>query len=111
MEALPHSIEECISEALREVEPLMRAAFEEVGGVAPADSALDQAGLKDGAEMVVDYLTHGERGLALEHLIYMVRETDLPISRRTYGCMERAANQMGLGERFGQRVRRPGDDG
>src|SRR4051794_37446487 len=81
-------------EALREVEALMRAAFVKVGGVAPAGSALAQAGLSDGGDIVLDFLAQGEAGLALEHLIYMVEEPNLPISPRAYACIEYAGNAM-----------------
>src|SRR5687768_9815672 len=109
VDTLPHNINDCIKDALIEVEALMQAAFVKVGGVAPAGSALDQAGLSDGRVVVLDYLAHGEPGLALEHLIYMVHEPDLPISRRTYACIEYAGTAMGMEKRLWERIRPTGD--
>ncbi len=61
----------------------MRAAFDAVGGAPEPGSVLDQAFLLDGREVVVDCLAHGEFGLALEHLVYMIAEPSLAISYDT----------------------------
>jgi len=50
----------------------MRAAFDSVGGSPEPGTALDQAFLLDGRVVVVDYLAHGEPGLAFDHLLYMI---------------------------------------
>ena len=71
---------------------------------------LGQAGLSDGADVVLDYLAVGEPGLALEHLIYMVHEPRLPISCRTYACIESAGNAMRMEERLWQCIRPAGED-
>lgn len=87
----------------------MQAAFAKVGGVAPAGSPLDQNGLIDGRDVVLEYLEAGEPGEALEHLIYMVHEPELPISRRTYACIESAGNAMRMDKRLWERIRPRGD--
>ncbi len=46
-------------------------------------STLDQEGLRNGKEIVSDYFTHGEVGLALEHLVYMIIETGIEILPNT----------------------------
>ena len=58
----------------------MDAAFAEVGGNPPPDSRLDQAGLVDGSSIVIDYIEHGELGLAFDHVIYMIVEPPIRIS-------------------------------
>jgi hypothetical protein len=108
MEPLPHNVADCIKEALTEVESLMKAAFAKVGGVAPAGSALDQNGLADGGDVVTEYLDVGEPGLALEHLIYMVSEPKLPISRRAYSCIATAGTAMGMDQQLWERIRPTG---
>ncbi len=50
----------------------MREAFAAVGGSPPEGSALDQLHLRDGDQVVNDYLNHGEEGLAIDHLLYMI---------------------------------------
>ena len=61
-------------------------------------SALDQAGLRDGAEIVVDYLSHGEAGVAFDHLLYMISEPDLVLSAGTYAELARAGEMLELPE-------------
>ncbi|MDQ2799979.1 MAG: MafI family immunity protein [Armatimonadota bacterium] len=80
--------------ALPEVRALMAQRFAQVGGTPEPGSDLDQCGLKDGAEIVRDYMAHNEWGLALEHLCYMVEETGLPISAKTYASLKAAAQTM-----------------
>ena len=68
---------ELLLSVLDDVEPLMRAAFDAVGGTPEPGSALDHVFLLNGREVVVDYLTHGEPALALDHLVYMIVEPGL----------------------------------
>jgi hypothetical protein len=109
MDTLPYNIDVWIKDALAEVEALMRAAFAKVGGVAPKGSALDQAGLNNGRDVVLEHLANGEPGLALEHLIYMVHEAELPISHRTFVCIESAGNAMRMEKRLWERVHPAGN--
>jgi hypothetical protein len=90
------NIDDCIMRALSEVKTLMCAAFEEVGGIPKPGSGLDQNGLLDGEDIIVEYLDAGEPGLALEHLLYMVREPHLPISPATYQLIEAAGRAVGI---------------
>jgi len=94
MAVYPQTAEDCIKRALPEVVERMRREFAEAGGSPEPGSALDQAGLLDGEEIVLDYLRHGEPGLALEHLIYMIHEAGLAISIETYQLIERAGLEM-----------------
>jgi hypothetical protein len=54
-------------------------------------SNFDQAGLRDGLEIVEDHLRVGERGLAFEHLLYMVVETDIALSASSVLFVEQTA--------------------
>jgi hypothetical protein len=85
-----------IRAALPEVATLMAQAFEAAGDPPAPDSGLDQLGLRDGAEIVEDYLAHGEPGVALDHLLYMVREPGLPISDATYALIAEAGGKMSM---------------
>ena len=109
MDALPQNIDDCIKDALTEVESLVRAAFAKVGGVAPPGSALDQNGLADCRDVVMEFLHAGEAELALGHLIYMVHEPALPISHRAYACIESAGRAMGMEERLWEKIRPSGN--
>jgi hypothetical protein len=55
---------------------------------------LDQAGLRNGKEIVNEYLLYGEVELALEHLIYMVRETGIALSEETRAHIRDAASSV-----------------
>lgn len=74
-------VTELFRAVLDEVAPLMAAAFRDAGAMAE-DHPLAQAGLANGAAIVRDYLDHGEAGVALEHLLYMVQEPPLVLSAR-----------------------------
>ena len=78
----------------------MEQAFEAVGGTPVPGSALDQACLLDGTEVVEDYLAHGEPLAALEHLVYMIREPPLAISDATYALIAEAARQLNMAARW-----------
>ncbi len=59
---------------------------------------LDQAGLTDGASHVRAYLEGGELALALEHVLYMVRETSIPLSEASRKDVRELAAALGLAE-------------
>lgn len=82
--------------ALHGVMPLMHAAFAAVGNSPQPGSSLDQACLLDGDQVVEDYIRHGEQGLALDHLIYMVQEPPLNVSRDTFDHISAAATALGF---------------
>ncbi|HEY4596490.1 MAG TPA: hypothetical protein VIJ02_08840, partial [Thermoanaerobaculia bacterium] len=60
MRPIDPDIEGYIRKALSEVQVLMQKAFDEAGGTPVPGSALDQAGLRDGEKVVLDFLRHGE---------------------------------------------------
>jgi len=76
----------------------MRAAFDSVGGSPEPGTALDQAFLLDGRVVVVDYLAHGEPGLAFDHLLYMIREPALQIRDETARRLAEAGRALGMPE-------------
>ena len=73
--------------ALKEIEALMKEAFLSSGKI-NKNHPLFQAGLQNGHTIVRDYIYHGEIGLAFEHLVYMVEEPPLQISKE---CKESLA--------------------
>lgn len=56
----------------------------------------DQAGLRDGFKIVEDYLRVGELGVAFDHLLYMVIETDLTLAASSVLVIEQTAAELGL---------------
>ncbi|MEM8720763.1 MAG: MafI family immunity protein [Cyanobacteria bacterium P01_G01_bin.39] len=62
------------------VQTLINLEYERIDSKAKLKGAFDQLGLRNGAEVVKDYLEHGEVGIAWEHLLYMVKETNVQLS-------------------------------
>lgn len=88
------SVDELITAVAQEVQQQLTALYETVEPV--PDSALDQNGLRDGADIVKDYLSHGETGVAYDHLLYMITEPDLTLSDDAYSQLHRATDILGL---------------
>ena len=74
----------------------MRDAFARVGNSPEPGSSLDQVRLLDGDQLVEDYIRHGEQGLALDHLLYMVEEPPLQVSPTTFEHISAAAEALGV---------------
>lgn len=69
-------------------------------GTPAVGSILDQFGLRDGLAIVENYLIHGEAGLALEHLLYMVSEPSLELTAKSLGDIRSAADLLGMSSRI-----------
>jgi hypothetical protein len=72
----------------------MSDAYAQLGPI-PDDHSLAQAGLENGREVVLDYLAHGEAGIAFEHLCYMIEEPPLTISAKSAERLARIAETLG----------------
>lgn len=92
---MDRSVEDLINEALIEVNALMREEFLKNVPIT-LGSALDQSGLENGAEIVIDYLQHGKAGVAYEHLLYMVKEPPLEITDECFKLIARAGQALGF---------------
>ena len=90
------SAEDLVRALLPEVQDLVARAFAAAGGVVPPGSGLDQLGLLDGGEIALDYLEHGEAGIAFEHLVYMTEATELPLPESTFRRIEQAGRALEL---------------
>src|SRR5476649_135600 len=89
MDPVP-AIRRAASEAQTDLDRLYAA------GMPTAGSALDQAGLRDGMAIVENFLDHGEAGVALEHLLYMINEPRLRLSAQSRADIDHAASALGL---------------
>lgn len=87
-----------ILQAADAVQILIDLEFQKVADAPLPRSPLAQAGLRNGRDVVADYLHHGEAGLALEHLAYMVYETEVLITETTKVQIIDAAIAMGMDE-------------
>ena len=92
MSATTAQIKLHLQNALEEIGALMAQV---VDAATPESNArLDQAGLRDGPQIVEEFLLVGEWGEALDHLCYMVEAAKLPISRRAYTDLKEAGAAM-----------------
>lgn len=78
-----NKLEKDIAKIACEIQGFVDSEFSKCFGVPEPDSSLDQAGLRDGESIVLDYLRHGEAGVALEHILYTIRETGINIPNET----------------------------
>lgn len=86
--------EPLIGRVAKEAQELLDRLY--TAGAPLAGSSLDQMGLRNGREIVEDYLSRGEPGLALEHLLYMIKEPPLTLSTVSRTDVRRAAEMLGM---------------
>lgn len=70
-----------------------------LGRMTPSEiegTGFDQDGLRDGFKIVEDYIRVGEFGVAFDHLLYMVVETDISLTSSSVLFVERTAAALGL---------------
>ena len=60
-----------------------------------AGTRFDQLGLRDGLKIVEDYLRAGEFGVAFDHVLYMVVETEIALSAAAVRFLEDTAAALG----------------
>ena len=77
------------------VQNLINLEYEGVNWKPEPASALDQAGLQNGVEVVKDYVEHGEAGIAFDHLLYMIKETNLQLSDKHLARLSNVAKTLG----------------
>lgn len=75
------TLEQSLIEIARSVQAKLDTLYQHTPKPEPG-SALDQAGLRDGLHIVTDFLAHDEPGLSIEHLLYMITEPDIALSRQ-----------------------------
>ncbi|WP_299611290.1 hypothetical protein [uncultured Aquimarina sp.] len=56
----------------------------------------DSCGIKDGNEIITEYLTKNELGLAYEHLEYVISETELSLNSEQTKTMIFIAGKLGI---------------
>jgi hypothetical protein len=83
-----------IRRAAIEAQSMLDRLYE--AGEPAAGSPLDQVGLRDGLQIVEDFLSHNEAGVALEHLMYMIKEPPLALSDVARADVRRATELLGM---------------
>jgi hypothetical protein len=98
------SLSSWVESVARRTQEMVDAEFARVGTPEPG-SALDQLGLRDGIEIVRDYLHHGEAGLAFDHVLYMVIELELVLPSDARELLLRAGKAMGFPDATWDRIK------
>jgi len=62
----------------------------------PNDETFDQVGILDGHLTVSDFLDHNEWGLALEHVLYMVHESNINYPGEELTAFHSLAERLGV---------------
>lgn len=60
----------------------------------PENETFSQVGLLDGRDTVFDYLSHNELNVALEHLLYMIHESDIVFDMHSVTRLHEIAKQF-----------------
>lgn len=69
----------------------------------PSNETFTQVGLLDGVDTVIDYLNHNESPLALEHLLYMIHESDIRFDTVQVAILHRLARDFGIRNHYERR--------
>lgn len=88
--------EQLVRTAAKEAQQRLDAAFAAKSADEIRGTGFDQAGLKNGLEIVESHLKNGELGVAYEHALYMVVETGIALSDASVLAMEQVAAALGL---------------
>jgi hypothetical protein len=62
----------------------------------PNDETFDQLGILDGHSIVASYLEHDEWGLAIEHVLYMVHESNIDFPDAEVKALHALAERVGI---------------
>lgn len=89
-------IENSLIAAASEVQILIDQEFAKIDNKPKPGSNLDQIGLRDGKEIILEYIAVGEYAIALEHLDYMIKETNIPILEKTREDIFQTATNLQL---------------
>lgn len=82
------AIEQCAEIAHRQIYELHQRD--------PNNETFMQVGLLDGRDTIVDYLSHNEFGIALEHLLYMIHESDITFDIARVVLLHDIARSLGI---------------
>lgn len=75
---------------------LARELIDDLFAANPSHETFEQVGLLDGFESVVEYIEVGESGCALEHLLYMIHESDISYPRERMLHLHTMAKELGI---------------
>lgn len=68
----------------------------------PGRETFEQVGFLNGREIIKDYIDHNEWGLALEHLLYMIHESDISFPVDVLVELHELARQNGIPNKYAE---------
>lgn len=80
----------------KEIQSLINSEFEKVNNEPDKDSPLNQLGLRNGLEIINEYIIVREFGLAFEHVLYMVYETGIKIDKSSSEIIIELSKKMNI---------------
>jgi len=80
----------------KNVQSLIDSEFQKVNNEPEEDSPLNQAGMRDGFEIINEYNSEGEFGLAFEHILYMIHETGIEIDEALSELITELGEKMNI---------------
>ena len=75
---------------------IAQSLITDLHNVDPKDETFDQLGILDGHSMITDFLDHNELGLALEHVLYMVHESNIVFPSDKLKALHSLAERLGV---------------
>ena len=93
--AMKHALQDDLVALAKYVQELVTLEYERVNWTPEPESALAQEGLRNGLDVVEDYLAHNEPGVALEHLLYMIEETGVALDKKYQTRLTELAKTLG----------------
>jgi hypothetical protein len=71
----------------------------------PDNVSFTQVGLLDGRDTIMDFISHDEWGCALDHLLYMIHESDIDFPRETVHELHDLAKSHGMPNHYSKENR------
>ena len=92
---LQHDLQDDLIAIAEYAQGLVNLEYERVNWTPEPESALAQEGLRNGLDVVEDYLAHNEPGVAFEHLLYMIEETGVALDKKYQTRLAELAKTLG----------------
>ena len=92
---LQHDLQDDLIAIAEYAQGLVNLEYERVNWTPEPESALAQEGLRNGLDIVKDYLAHNELGVAFEHLLYMIEETGVALDKKYQTRLAELAKTLG----------------
>lgn len=84
------------SEKIRSFSLTAQSLITDLHSANPNDEIFDQIGILDGHATVTNFLDHNEFGLALEHVLYMIYESNIAFPDNELKALHFMADQIGI---------------